>query len=94
MTTYSNAAGVGTSTGTGTLSYWKASGRSGSWINATTGPASVTVNFTETVTGKRRVVLVPGTFAIGFTGTKVGASPALPTLGARLNLTSGKITFE
>ena len=94
MTTYSNAAGVGTSTGTGTLSYWKASGRSGSWISATTGPASVTINFTASVTGRRNVVLVPATFAIGFTGTKVGASPALPTLGSPVNLTSGKITYE
>lgn len=89
----SNAAKTqGTSSGTGTLWYWQKSGATGtgSWIQATTGAANVTIGYTATTPSTKKKSGSPGSFGISFTGTTVAGVPTLPSIGLT-DLNSGNI---
>lgn len=81
LNSYSVVNGVGTATGTGTLSNRNRSDRKGKWTPATTGASAVTIKFTVRSKGDDDDNQRLASFAIGFTGTAIAGIPALPVLG-------------
>jgi hypothetical protein len=84
------SSGVVTATGTGELYYWKKSGKTGSWVAATSGKAKVTLQFSPKTTSPKAAAKI----AVGFTGTKVSGSPTLPALPSRTAISSGSIEIS
>lgn len=91
LNSYSSTGGMGTATGSGTLSFWNRTGHKGKWVSATTGSTNVTVKFAVATTAKGDKSRPITSFAIGFTGNLVAGVPVLPVLGTLVLVGHGGI---